>query len=108
MPEHPPDREPRRRFFWGRVESFRFAVQGVVYMLRSQRNAWIHAVMSLAVIAAGIVFGGWANCLGPPEAFAAEDYGAMGIHMPGIAVSPSGGISPVQTTSWGKLKSLYR
>lgn len=57
---------------------------------------------------AGIVFGGWANCLGPPEAFAAEDYGAMGIHMPGIAVSPSGGISPVQTTSWGKLKSLYR
>lgn len=57
MPEHPPDREPRRRFFWGRVESFRFAVQGVVYMLRSQRNAWIHAVMSLAVIAAGIVFG---------------------------------------------------
>ncbi len=48
---------PRSRLFWGRVESFRYAFQGVAYMLRTQHNAWIHATISILVIAAGFAFG---------------------------------------------------
>lgn len=56
-------------------------------------------------------FGGWATCYEPGgiiESYPAEAYGAMGIHMPGIPVGPSGGISPVETVSWGRLKSMFR
>ena len=45
------------RIFWGRVRSFKYAGQGVLFMLRTQHNAWIHAALSLAVIAAGLAFG---------------------------------------------------
>ena len=48
---------PRYRLFWGRVESFRYAFQGVAYMLRTQHNAWIHATLTAAVIAAGLLLG---------------------------------------------------
>ncbi len=37
-----------------RLASFRYAFAGWWYVLRSQRNAWIHAVASLAVIAVGL------------------------------------------------------
>jgi diacylglycerol kinase len=43
-------REPEpKRTLW----SFRFAVRGVVLLLRTQRNAQIHAAVSLAVAALG-------------------------------------------------------
>lgn len=45
------------RVFWGRIESFRHAGQGVAHMLRTQHNAWIHAAITLAVVISGIVFG---------------------------------------------------
>jgi diacylglycerol kinase (ATP) len=37
----------------GRARSFRCAFQGLWIMLRSQHNAWIHAALTAAVIAAG-------------------------------------------------------
>jgi diacylglycerol kinase (ATP) len=36
------------------VLSFRHAWNGIAYMLRTQRNAWIHACATLAVCVAGI------------------------------------------------------
>lgn len=56
MSEPDPSPQRRRRLFWGRVESFRYAFQGVAYMLRTQHNAWIHAVLTVAVVVAGLVF----------------------------------------------------
>ena len=40
--------------FTGRIRSFAFAIQGIGIMLRSQQNAWIHAVATVAVVAAGV------------------------------------------------------
>ncbi len=37
----------------GRIESFRFAARGVRLMLRSQHNAWLHAVASCSVLIVG-------------------------------------------------------
>jgi diacylglycerol kinase (ATP) len=39
-----------------RLKSFRFAFEGLAFMLRTQHNAWVHLVATVAVIAAGIVF----------------------------------------------------
>lgn len=41
----------------GRLQSFRHAFAGLGTMLRTQHNAWIHAVATLAVIAAGTLVG---------------------------------------------------
>jgi diacylglycerol kinase len=38
---------PRSR---SRLASFRYAVAGLAHVLRTQRNAWIHALVSLAVV----------------------------------------------------------
>ena len=38
-----------------RLRSFRFALRGLRAMLRSQHNAWIHALATLAVVAAGLL-----------------------------------------------------
>lgn len=38
------------RFFNLRIRSFRYAFSGWWYVLRTQQNAWIHAVISIAVI----------------------------------------------------------
>ncbi|MFW6107224.1 MAG: diacylglycerol kinase family protein [bacterium] len=57
MSHPPPELRPRYRTFWGRVHSFRYAIQGVAFMLRTQHNAWIHAAISLVVVAAGLAFG---------------------------------------------------
>ncbi len=37
-------------FFKSRAKSFRYAFSGWWYVIRTQRNAWIHAVVSIAVI----------------------------------------------------------
>ena len=40
----------------GRIQSFRYAFKGIFTMLRSQRNAWIHAFATLLVCGAGYYF----------------------------------------------------
>ena len=37
-------------FFRSRLHSFRYAISGWWHVIRSQRNAWIHAVVSIAVV----------------------------------------------------------
>lgn len=37
-------------FFESRVRSFRYALRGWWFVIRTQRNAWIHAIVSIAVI----------------------------------------------------------
>ncbi len=37
-----------------RVESFRYAFSGLWYMLRTQRNAWIHTIATVCVIVLGL------------------------------------------------------
>jgi diacylglycerol kinase (ATP) len=41
-------------FLKSRARSFRYAFVGWWYVIRTQRNAWIHAVVSIAVIAVAI------------------------------------------------------
>ena len=36
-----------------RLQSFRYAVSGVAFMLRTQHNAWIHLTITIAVCLAG-------------------------------------------------------
>ena len=43
--------------FSGRIRSGTHAVNGIIEMLRSQHNAWVHAVATLCVIVAGGIFG---------------------------------------------------
>lgn len=38
----------------GRIKSFQYAFEGWLYVLRTQENAWIHAVVSVAVFAMGL------------------------------------------------------
>ena len=40
----------------GRIASFRYAFAGLWVMIRTQPNAWIHAVATLVVVGAGIHF----------------------------------------------------
>jgi diacylglycerol kinase (ATP) len=39
-----------RHFLWTRGRSFRYAYAGWWYVTRTQQNAWIHAVVSIAVL----------------------------------------------------------
>lgn len=39
--------------FTGRIRSFKYALKGILTMLISQHNAWIHAGASILVIATG-------------------------------------------------------
>ncbi len=49
---------PEMRFsLSNRVQSVKHAMHGIALMLRSQHNAWIHAAISVAVFAAGLIFG---------------------------------------------------
>src|SRR5450631_2174187 len=41
--------------FTGRLRSVRFAIRGVITMLKSQHNAWLHATSTLVVALAGYV-----------------------------------------------------
>jgi diacylglycerol kinase (ATP) len=36
-----------------RLKSFSFAFEGFAYMLRTQHNAWVHAVATIVVVGAG-------------------------------------------------------
>ncbi len=45
-PQH--DNELRARLF-----SFKYAFAGIVYTLRNERNAWIHAVITIIIIGLG-------------------------------------------------------
>jgi diacylglycerol kinase len=45
--------ETRPFQFTGRIRSFGHALAGIVRMVRCQHNAWIHAIATGAVIAAG-------------------------------------------------------
>lgn len=38
----------------GRIQSFRHAVDGIILMLRSQHNAWLHAIASVTVLLLGL------------------------------------------------------
>ncbi|MFQ5604465.1 MAG: diacylglycerol kinase family protein [bacterium] len=40
-----------------RVNSFKFAIQGIGFMIKSQQNAWIHAVVTGLVVFTGWFFG---------------------------------------------------
>lgn len=42
--------------FTGRIRSFRYAIAGIVRMIRCQHNAWIHLVATAMVVAAGFFF----------------------------------------------------
>jgi diacylglycerol kinase (ATP) len=42
--------------FRGRLRSFTFAFAGIWTMLKTQHNAWVHAVATLVVIAGGVFF----------------------------------------------------
>jgi len=41
-------------FFKSRALSFRYAFSGWWYVIRTQRNAWIHAIVSLSVVSVSI------------------------------------------------------
>lgn len=41
--------------FTGRLRSVKCALHGILIMLRTQQNAWIHAAASIAVVALGLV-----------------------------------------------------
>lgn len=41
-------------FFRSRAKAFKYAFAGWWHVIRTQRNAWIHALFSLAVLAVGL------------------------------------------------------
>jgi len=43
-----------REFFASRIRSFRYAFQGWGYVLRTQRNAWIHSAIATVVFLVGL------------------------------------------------------
>jgi diacylglycerol kinase len=51
-------------FLTSRIRSFRYALSGLNFVLRTQRNAWIHALATLCVI----VLAAWLNL--PPRDWA--------------------------------------
>ena len=38
-----------------RIRSFRFAIHGLAMMLKSQHNAWVHALATIVVIVLGFI-----------------------------------------------------
>jgi diacylglycerol kinase len=43
-----------KEFFVSRIRSFRYAFQGWGYVLRTQRNAWIHSLIATLVFLLGL------------------------------------------------------
>ena len=43
-----------QEFFASRIRSFRYAFQGWGYVLRTQRNAWIHSAIATVVFLVGL------------------------------------------------------
>lgn len=42
--------------FSGRIRSFKYAFRGIFHLLRTQHNAWIHALATVGVLFAGLYF----------------------------------------------------
>lgn len=42
-------------FLHNRIPSFKFAFSGLVYVIKTQKNAWIHAVATLLVVTSGLI-----------------------------------------------------
>ncbi len=42
--------KPIREFISSRMQSFRYAFAGLSFVLRSQKNSWIHATASIVVV----------------------------------------------------------
>ena len=42
--------------FNGRIRSFRFAFEGLFFVVKTQYNAWIHLFFTLVIIGAGLFF----------------------------------------------------
>ena len=58
MTQLPVEKRPRpllKPGLAGRIESFRYATRGVGVMIRSQKNAWIHATISILVVGLGVL-----------------------------------------------------
>ena len=55
-PDRPQDRT-QRFTVRGRIRSFRYAIHGLGSMLKSQHNAWLHAVGTILVLFLGLLFG---------------------------------------------------
>jgi len=49
-----PAKQPVRWQSQSRLASFRYAFSGLWFMLRTQRNAWIHATATVCVVALGL------------------------------------------------------
>lgn len=47
----------KRSELYNRAKSFHYAFEGWWFVLRTQHNAWIHAVVTLAVVAVGLWVG---------------------------------------------------
>ena len=55
--EHIYDRASSERFsITGRIKSFRYAIQGIILMVKSQHNAWLHATASVVVMLVAAFF----------------------------------------------------
>jgi diacylglycerol kinase (ATP) len=55
--ESEPATSQQRPFeFTGRIRSFRYAIAGLGRMIRCQHNAWIHLVVTVGVVGAGLFF----------------------------------------------------
>lgn len=52
-----PDAASQAGFSWARrAASFRYAFAGMAHLARSQHNAWIHLLFTLAVLGLGVLF----------------------------------------------------
>ncbi len=54
-PDEPPNDEPTGFSLDRRAQSFTYAFAGIAHMLRTQHNAWIHLVVSIAVVGLGVL-----------------------------------------------------
>ena len=43
-----------KSFFLARIRSFGYAIRGWWYVIKTQQNAWIHSIITLAVVTVGI------------------------------------------------------
>lgn len=43
-----------RLFLYSRLQSFQYAFAGLAYVIRTQKNAWIHAVVTVLVVCVGV------------------------------------------------------
>ena len=57
LTEHVYHRPSSERFsITGRIKSFRYAIQGITLMVKSQHNAWLHATASVLVMLVAAFF----------------------------------------------------